>query len=278
MSVNDWLITSTKELQEAGIATARLDCLVLLEDALGVDRASILANLDAKLPQKTEVDLNTKIVQRVRHIPLAYIRGKVEFYGREFVINEHVLVPRPETETMIDELKAALQMTPYAQLTIIDVGTGSGAIAITAKLEFPDAKVIATDIDPDALRVARQNAKKYAVSVEFLQGNLLRPIIDANLFESPSIVLANLPYVPDHYSINQAADHEPKHAIFGGKDGLDLYRKLWEQIANLSGKPFLVVTESLPTQHTDMLALAQRANYKLYSSQDFMQVFKPTAG
>lgn len=274
MSVNDWLITSTKELQEAGIATARLDCLVLLEDALGVDRASILANLDAKLPQKTEVDLNTKIVQRVRHIPLAYIRGKVEFYGREFVINEHVLVPRPETETMIDELKAALQMTPYAQLTIIDVGTGSGAIAITAKLEFPDAKVIATDIDPDALRVARQNAKKYAVSVEFLQGNLLRPIIDASLFESPSIVLANLPYVPDHYSINQAADHEPKHAIFGGKDGLDPYRRLWEQIGRLPNPPILVLTESLPPQHDGMTLLAQDAGYRPHRSQGLIQAFK----
>ena len=149
MSVNDWLITSTKELQEAGIATARLDCLVLLEDALGVDRASILANLDAKLPQKTEVDLNTKIVQRVRHIPLAYIRGKVEFYGREFVINKHVLVPRPETEMMIDELKAALQKgAPHTECVIVDVGTGSGAIAVTAKLEFPKSHVIATDIDP----------------------------------------------------------------------------------------------------------------------------------
>ncbi|MBX6334330.1 peptide chain release factor N(5)-glutamine methyltransferase [Candidatus Saccharibacteria bacterium] len=278
MTIQEFLKRAVSTLDQAGIATARLDVLILLEDELGRNRAQLLAHSEDEIPPGTEVILDTKIAQRANHTPLAYVRGKVEFYDREFVINEHVLVPRPETETMIDELKAALQMTPYAQLTIIDVGTGSGAIAITAKLEFPDAKVIATDIDPDALRVARQNAKKYAVSVEFLQGNLLRPIIDANLFESPSIVLANLPYVPDHYSINQAADHEPKHAIFGGKDGLDLYRKLWEQIANLSGKPFLVVTESLPTQHTDMLALAQRANYKLYSSQDFMQVFKPTAG
>jgi|ADGO01.1.fsa_nt_gi HemK family putative methylases len=238
MTIQEFLKRAVSTLDQAGIATARLDVLILLEDELGRNRAQLLAHSEDEIPPGTEVILDTKIAQRANHTPLAYVRGKVEFYGREFVINEHVLVPRPETETMIDELKAALQMTPYAQLTIIDVGTGSGAIAITAKLEFPDAKVIATDIDPDALRVARQNAKKYAVSVEFLQGNLLRPIIDANLFESPSIVLANLPYVPDHYSINQAADHEPKHAIFGGKDGLDLYRKLWEQIANLSGKPF----------------------------------------
>lgn len=274
MSVNDWLITSTKELQEAGIATARLDCLVLLEDALGVDRASILANLDAKLPQKTEVDLNTKIVQRVRHIPLAYIRGKVEFYGREFVINKHVLVPRPETEMMIDELKAALQKgAPHTECVIVDVGTGSGAIAVTAKLEFPKAHVIATDIDPKVLKIARQNAKKHDVNIEFTQGDLLAPLPAA---KPPTVILANLPYVPDRYSINQAAEHEPKHAIFGGKDGLNLYRRFWEQIARLCRKPFLVLTESLPMQHNGMLDLARQANFELRSSQNFIQVFGPT--
>lgn len=274
MSVNDWLITSTKELQEAGIATARLDCLVLLEDALGVDRASILANLDAKLPQKTEVDLNTKIVQRVRHIPLAYIRGKVEFYGREFVINKHVLVPRPETEMMIDELKAALQKgAPHTECVIVDVGTGSGAIAVTAKLEFPKVHVIATDIDPKALKIARQNAKKHDVNIEFTQGDLLAPLPAA---KPPTVILANLPYVPDRYSINQAAEHEPKHAIFGGKDGLNLYRRFWEQIARLCRKPFLVLTESLPMQHNGMLDLARQANFELRSSQNFIQVFGPT--
>lgn len=274
MSVNDWLITSTKELQEAGIATARLDCLVLLEDALGVDRASILANLDAKLPQKTEVDLNTKIVQRVRHIPLAYIRGKVEFYGREFVINKHVLVPRPETEMMIDELKAALQKgAPHTECVIVDVGTGSGAIAVTAKLEFPKAHVIATDIDPKVLKIARQNAKKHDVDIEFTQGDLLAPLPAA---KPPTVILANLPYVPDRYSINKAAEHEPKHAIFGGKDGLNLYRRFWEQIARLCRKPFLVLTESLPMQHNGMLDLARQANFELRSSQNFIQVFGPT--
>jgi len=274
MSVNDWLITSTKELQEAGIATARLDCLVLLEDALGVDRASILANLDAKLPQKTEVDLNTKIVQRVRHIPLAYIRGKVEFYGREFVINKHVLVPRPETEMMIDELKAALQKgAPHTECVIVDVGTGSGAIAVTAKLEFPKSHVIATDIAPKVTKIARQNAKKHDVNIEFTQGDLLAPLPAA---KPPTVILANLPYVPDRYSINKAAEHEPKHAIFGGKDGLNLYRRFWEQIARLCRKPFLVLTESLPMQHNGMLDLARQANFELRSSQNFIQVFGPT--
>ncbi len=275
MSVNDWLITSTKELQEAGIATARLDCLVLLEDALGVDRASILANLDAKLPQKTEVDLNTKIVQRVRHIPLAYIRGKVEFYGREFVINEHVLVPRPETETIIDELKAALQKTvPHTRPTIVDVGTGSGAIAVTTKLEFSQAKVIATDIDAEAIKIARKNAKKHGADITLLSGDLLQPLTAKH---QSMVILANLPYVPERYGINPAAEHEPKHAIFSGKDGLNLYRKFWEQIAALPRQPLLVLTESLPTQHDDMLDIARHAGFELRGSQDFIQVFQPAA-
>src|SRR6266508_1210490 len=105
MTTYEFLKSATARLKQAGIASARLDTLVLLEDALGQDRARLLAHPESKIPHSTEVALNTKIAQRATHVPLAYIRGKAEFYGREFAIDKHVLVPRPETETMIDLLK-----------------------------------------------------------------------------------------------------------------------------------------------------------------------------
>lgn len=275
MTVQEFLKHATTVLSQAGIATARLDALVLLEDELGRSRAQLLAYPEDEIPPKTEVKLNKKIAQRAKHTPLAYIRGKAAFYGRDFVVNEHVLVPRPETETMIDELKTILRKgATLAQLAIVEVGTGSGAIAVTTKLEFPQAKVIATDIDPEALKIARKNAQKHGADIKFLQGDLLAAISPS---DNPTVLLANLPYVPERYRINQAAEHEPKHAIFGGKDGLNLYRRLWEQIARLPNQPLLVLTESLPTQHADMLGLAQHAGFELQNSQDFIQVFKPAA-
>jgi release factor glutamine methyltransferase len=274
MTIQEFLKHATNILNEAGIASARLDTLILLEDELGRSRAQLLAHSEDEISPETEVVLNNIITQRAKHTPLAYIRRKVEFYGREFVVNEHVLIPRPETETMIDELKTTLRKNaPRTQFAIIDVGTGSGAIAITAKLEFTGATVIAVDIDPEALKIARANAKKHATNIAFVQGDLLTPI---KPLHNPTILLANLPYVPERYSINRAAEHEPRHAIFGGKDGLNLYRRFWEQIARMPRRPFLVLTESLPMQHNDMLNLAQQASFELRSSQDFIQVFKPT--
>lgn len=272
MTVQEFLESAADRLKRAGITSARLDTLILLEDALCLNRAQLLARPEDKIPPKTEVELNKKIVQRIRHVPLAYLRGKVEFYGREFIISEHVLVPRPETEVMIDELKTILRATVApAQPLIIDVGTGSGAIAVTSKLELPHARVIATDIDPEALKAARKNAKKLGAEIKFLQGDLL----DVTTIDRQQLtaLLANLPYVPERYGINQAAEHEPKHAIFGGKDGLSLYRRLWEQIAQLPNPPIWVLTESLPTQHDDMFDLAQRAGFDLHSSQVLIQVF-----
>lgn len=264
MTIQEFLAEATKTLEAHNIATARLDCLVLLEDALSKDRAYLLAHPEAEISHSTEVNLNKKIAQRAAHTPLAYIRGKAEFYGREFAINRHVLVPRPETETMISLLK---HLPLPAKPALADIGTGTGCIGITAALELPGSKVILYDIDDYALKLARQNANSLKAKVELFNSNLLQrnPVSDA--------ILANLPYVPDRYSINQAAEHEPKHAIFGGKDGLNLYRQLWEQITALPKQPAFVLTEALPTQHDDMRTIAASSGYKLLEAQDFIQVF-----
>jgi release factor glutamine methyltransferase len=210
--------------------------------------------------------LEAQIQQRAAHEPLAYIRGKTEFYGRTFMVNKHVLEPRPETETMIDMLKTL----SIKHANIVDIGTGSGAIAITAKLELPDSSVIATDIDLKCLEVARENAKKHLVNIEFVQGDLLGPLTEDKL----DILLCNLPYVPNNFGVNKAALHEPHLAIFGGSDGLDLYRKLFTQLDSRPTKPQHILTESLPRQHQQLAQLAQKHAYELVETQDFIQLLR----
>jgi release factor glutamine methyltransferase len=264
----EWLSKGGKILSAAGIATARLDCLVLLEDALWVDRAAILAHPEHTISQAKLAKLNKQITQRRMHVPLAYIRGKAPFFGREFALNSRVLVPRPETETMIEMLK---KLPLPAPPRLADIGTGTGCIGITAALEIPRVKVGLYDIDPAALRVARRNAKALQTTVLCRKSDLLEKTDPAD------VVVANLPYVPERYAINRAAEHEPKHAIFGGKDGLNLYRRLWEQIAERAEKPLFVLTEALPPQHQDLAALAKTAGYHLFAAEDFIQVFKRRA-
>ncbi len=301
MIVQEFLKSSVAKLKRAGIGTARLDCLVLLEDATGHDRAWLLAHPEYKLNVKgrTFHKLVKQVTQRQKHIPLAQIRGKTEFYGREFIINKYVLEPRPESETMI-ELLCRLDPFDFAQsklrgeisrqakddLIIVDVGTGSGALAITAKLEIPKAEVIATDIDPHCLKIARQNASKHNANIKFYRSNLLN-FLDSKKYKTmfnldyrsnkvksrQYVVLSNLPYVPDSYEINQAALHEPKIAIFGGPDGLDLYRQMFEQISKLDQKPAFVLTESLPFQHKGLATIAKKVRYKQIKEEDFIQVF-----
>jgi release factor glutamine methyltransferase len=263
MTTSSWLKQAQSQLEAAGIATARLDCLVLLEDAIGHDRSWILTYPDHKL-QGSEIEyLDTKIARRAEHVPLAYLRGHAEFYGREFQVTPHTLVPRPETESLIELLKG-LGLTPGTRL--LDVGTGSGAIAITAYLELQGVYVSACDIDPECLNVARSNAAGLDAEVHFFESDLL------GAAEPQDVVMANLPYVPDNFEINLAASHEPRHALFGGVDGLDLYRRMFDQLAGTSNR--YVLTESLPPQHAELATIAKAAGFSLEKTDDFIQLFE----
>lgn len=297
MTVEKWLKHATDKLERIGIGSARLDALILLEDSLNKDRAWLLAHPEARISVVKLRRLERQLVKRVKHEPLAYIRGHTEFYGRKFKINRHVLEPRPESETMIDLLKqiAGRQKSVVgsrkgswledrgSRLNIADVGTGCGAIGITAKLEIPGARVDLYDVSAGALAVARANEHIHELKLHIRKMNLLaRPLVPYD------IVLANLPYVPSGWKINEAAMAEPKLAIFGGKDGLDLYRRLFAQLERFTAdasvgaptlwrrgwKPKYLLTESLPPQHQKLAKIAAGHRYKLLKSQDFIQVFE----
>lgn len=285
MDIDTWLKRSVVALDTAGIGTARLDALVLLEDCLHTDRAQLLAHLETKLTDEQLSTLDSDIERRVTHEPLAYIRGNTEFYGRRFSVNNNVLEPRPESETMIDMLKTLslgvhIDEHPGECMTIVDVGTGSGALAVTAQLELQAARVIGTDIDPACLKVATANARAHGAAVTFVQGDLLAPLEPLGLGggQQPKgalVLLCNLPYVPDDFHINMAAGHEPRLAIFGGEDGLDVYRKLFAQVHSLTLQPDFILTESLPAQHDALTKLATAHGYVLSREEDFIQLFVP---
>lgn len=259
-----------KILDEQGIATAHLDCLVLLEDNSGVDRAKLVAEPQLIIEAHQINNFRRQIRQRSKHLPLAYIRQKTEFYGREFMINRHVLEPRPESETIIEELKK----TKLSNYSVIDLGTGSGAIIISAKLELPHIKAYATDISSQCIAIAKKNAEHLKARVAFFEGNLTGALPN-NIWQVDTVVLANLPYVPENWQINTAALSEPRIAIFGGRDGLDPYRQLFSELHSLDLKPRLVMTESLPPQHSKLTAIARKGGFKLDSTNDFISIFSP---
>jgi release factor glutamine methyltransferase len=262
MTIGAFLKTATEQLKVAGIITARLDCLVLLEDELHQDRSLILAHSEQEIKNLPLLHLNKKVIQRAQNVPLAYIRNKANFYGREFFVDEHVLVPRPESEALISLLR---QIDVPLQPRIADVGCGSGCLGITAALEYKGT-VHFYDIDASALAVAKRNALTYQLQSQYYQQNLLE-----KSWGSYDIVFANLPYVPDAYHINDAAKHEPKIALFAGEDGMDLYRIFWKQIASV--QPLFIITESFPAQHEQNETLAKKAGYSLRAADDFAQYF-----
>ncbi len=276
-TIKDWLRYAISQLRACDIKSSRLDALILLCDSLEKDKSWVLAHPEYEIQGSELKDLNTKITQRAQHIPLAYLRRKVEFYGREFTVNEQVLVPRPESEALIEIVKKVIQNMNYEDLILADIGTGSGALAVTVKLEFPHARVYATDIDRSCLAVAKTNAATHSATLTLLQGTVLQPLLDSTPKIQPDIILANLPYVPTHYSVNRAATHEPALALYGGEDGLDLYRKLFAQTHALAKKPAYVVTESLAVQQADLEQIARDASYQLHDKDGLAQCFRRQA-
>jgi len=275
MTIEQWIAEATRKLTQNNIDTARLDSLVLLEDSLGKDRGWLLAHPETLLNKEAAKRLHEHIQRRCSHEPLAYIRGVSEFYGRQFAVNKYVLEPRPETEDMIDLYKEYAQndLSGVHGAYVVDVGTGSGCIAVTAKLELPDAIVAGTDVSDKSLETAALNATNLGADVKFYKGDLLAPVIDIK--PKHLVALANLPYVPGEYELNDAAKHEPRMAIFGGEDGLDYYRRMFEQLEKFEGPESVTVfTESLTFQHKELVSIAAKYWFEKFRAKGLVRGFR----
>ena len=266
IKVQDWLSNNTRMLLEANIDSARLDCIVMLENTLKKPREWLLGHGDHLIDKSQENKLNSFIKMRLDHTPLAYITGCKEFYGRNFVVNPSVLIPRPESEDMIEIL---LGLDESSSENVMDVGTGSGCLAITAKLELPSITVVAIDNSEGALIIAVKNAERFGVDISFEKSNLL----ESAELTNKSIILANLPYVPDSLITSEEIKREPATAIFSGPDGMSHYAKLWGQLCAVQLKQISIITESLPDQHSKMTKLANKSGYYLNQTNGLAQLF-----
>ncbi len=281
MTIEAWIQKSKVLLTEKLVTTALLDSEVLLADILKKDRSWLHSHPEYVLQRSDLRILDEQITRRALHEPLAYIRGKQEFYGRDFVVSKHTLTPRPETEIMVEiflELTKSEALKESEKLQVLDIGTGSGCVIISASLELTQISnlksqisYLGLDISILALEIAKKNAQKLNADVEFIHFDLIKDDLSSIIkYKSSNIILANLPYVPDNFDINTAATHEPPFAIFGGEDGLDFYRLLFSK---LSVATKYVLTESLPLQHKDLALIAKDAGFALQTTQGFIQLY-----
>ena len=223
---------------------SRLDAEVLLAHILDKPREWLFTHSDSEVSMSKLAKFHEFEEKRTAGKSVAAIIGQKEFFGLDFFVDENVLIPRPETEILVEEVINTLTHHLSGGLTknvnLLDVGTGSGAIAIAVKKNLPACRVAASDISKEALAVARKNAVNIGVEVEFIESDLLGEI--SGKFD---VLAANLPYVPEGSTEIQksVADFEPRKALFAGVDGLDLIRKLLLQIAELPKRPKFVLLE-----------------------------------
>ena len=225
MTVREALASGRMILEEYEIEDASLEAEVLLREVLQKTRVELYLELDSELSREEYAAFRRVIRRRCMDVPTAYILGRREFYGRDFLVDNRVLVPRPETELLVE--RAVEFAREYDAPLLADVGTGCGVVAITLALELPETTVYATDISGDALRVARKNCRKHGVSirVNLLKGNLL-----AVLPKPVDIITANLPYICESdLPRTGPSSAEPRLALDGGVDGLERIRQLCRQ-------------------------------------------------
>jgi release factor glutamine methyltransferase len=227
MTGREVLRRGTVALRSAGIESAEFEAELLLRHALHRDRAYLYAHLPEELSPEQEQTYLELVRRRQQHRPTAYLTGVREFYGIELYVAPGVLIPRPETELLVDEsIRLLRHLAPGIDPVFVDVGTGSGAVVLAVASQAPQARCFGIDRSRAALAVAGLNAKRprLAGRVEFLHGDLLAP-----LPVSADVVAANLPYIPTalwETLAPEIRDHEPREALDGGADGLDVVRRL----------------------------------------------------
>ncbi|MCS0670574.1 peptide chain release factor N(5)-glutamine methyltransferase [Cytobacillus firmus] len=206
---------------------------LLLQHFMKMARASFLANLREDLNPEVLDEFQKAVQAHAAGQPVQYIIGSEEFYGRAFQVNGDVLIPRPETEELVyNALQKINKLFGSVNgLEMADIGTGSGAIAVTMKLEKPELNVTATDIYGPTLELAEKNAEQNGAEIDFFQGDLLQPLISKG--KKFDIILSNPPYIPEkdiEWMSDIVTEHEPHRALFAGEDGLDLYRRFMEEL------------------------------------------------
>ncbi|MCB9652668.1 MAG: peptide chain release factor N(5)-glutamine methyltransferase [Deltaproteobacteria bacterium] len=246
LKVLDW---TKSHFERRGITTARLDAELILAHVLKMQRIMLYARFDQPLGQSELIEIRTLVARRAQREPLAYILGEREFWSLPFFVSPAVLIPRPDTETLVEVTLDVLR--DVGAPVIVEVGTGSGCVATALAKERPDATIYALEISDEACAIARSNRDRHGLTdrIHVLKSDLLEAL-PASVTQA-SVVCANLPYIPDA-SIDglmpEVRTFEPRGALAGGQDGLDLIRRLIDQCHQRFEPPAPMTLEADPDQ------------------------------
>ena len=242
MNVKETLNITSQELMKTGSPDAKLEAEVLLRHVLKIDRATMFSELEENLSEDSVNNIAALVKRRIQREPLAYITGTKEFYGLMFEVSEDVLIPRPETELLVDMVITKAKLLKKNEITIVDVGTGSGAIAVSLAVNIPNSSVIAVDLSKSALEMADENRRAHGMysRVKLRLGNLLDPVTD-----NIDILVSNPPYIrKDRLAFLQdEVLKEPLMALDGGEDGLTLIKELLSQARDKMASTSVILFE-----------------------------------
>ena len=247
MIISEWLKIATKSLKTANIPSARLDAELILANTLRKNRTYLHAHLDEEIDPRRFDIANARLDLRLDRVPIAYILGYKEFYGRKFTVSPSVLIPRPESEDLIS-LFLELTAGEIAEKVLIDVGAGSGCLGITAKLERSNLSVILSDISKPALNIAEKNANSLNADVHIQQQSLLN-----GQLKPVDYIFANLPYVDKNWDVSPELQYEPEIALFAEDEGLKLILQLISQAPRYLTPEGLLFIEADPQQHNRII-------------------------
>lgn len=264
--ISDWISEASQKLSKANIPSAKLDAELIIAHTLKQDRTYIHAHPEQIISSDICKFANKLLKKRLKRLPLAYLLKHKEFYGRNFYVNKHVLIPRPESEEIIELLQAHALSN---QKILVDVGTGSGCLGITAKLEKPSLSVTLIDVSASALSVAKTNAKKLSADVSFLKSNLL-----TKYASKIDILVANLPYVDKSWETSPETKYEPSLALFADDNGLQLIYSLLFQAKTRMNDNGLIFIEADPSQHNKIISFASKYNYSLINKKGYIVVLQ----
>ncbi|MBN2087187.1 peptide chain release factor N(5)-glutamine methyltransferase [Candidatus Peregrinibacteria bacterium] len=263
--------------------SARLDAEILLSYILNRPMTFLLAHDDSEIGYFKLRKFKNLVEKRKGGIPVAYLTGHREFYGLEFEVNKNVLVPRPDTEILVDSVISYLkleeqrtklkknhksQITNHKSQILLDVGTGSACIPISILKNVPEIQAIVTDISGSAIKVAKRNISKYKLKsrIDIIKSDLIASIPIQLLKDKQVILTANLPYIPEQFQIDPSTKFEPSVALYGGEDGLDIYKRLIKQLEENDIKPIAMFFELFEFQAAALCA--NMPDYKLKLTED----------
>ena len=254
MNLRELWVDIKKELDSSNIPDSGIESEVIIRKVLGLDRNNFFATLDNPISMRKTSQIKKNLQQRISGIPLSYITKNREFFGIDFFVNEHVLIPRQESELLVEKVISFCKKQKKTKFTIADIGTGSGALAISIAKNLNNVNLIAIDISDKALQIAKKNAKNINLStkISFLRSNLLE-----NLKTPVDVIVANLPYIStgEMHTLSLEVKKEPTIALLGGEDGTDLITKLIRQSPKYLKKNGKLILEISPSQKNIVFSL-----------------------